>query len=102
MRAVIWLDEALEDLKIIGAFIRKDSTTKAAYEVLSRIKAAADSLSYYPEIGRPGRIPGTRELVVNELPYILPYQVTGKNIRILAVMHTSRKWPDTFKKIRNE
>ncbi len=101
MSTVIWLDEALEDLKAIGAYIAQDDA-KAAYNVLIRIKAAADNLSHHPEIGRIGRVSGTREIVVNDIPYILPYQVTDKNIRILAVMHTSRKWPETFNRIRQE
>lgn len=99
MSTVIWLDEALEDLKVIGAYIAQDDV-KAAYNILIRIKATADNLSHHPEIGRIGRVTGTREIIVSDLPYILPYQITDKNIRILAVMHTSRKWPDTFSYIR--
>ncbi len=95
MSPVIWLDEALEDLKTIGEYIAQDDA-KVAYNVLIKIKATADNLSLYPELGRIGRVNGTREIVVNDLPYILPYQVTGKNIRILAVLHTSRKWPENF------
>ena len=95
MKSVLWLHEATEDLKIIGAYIAQESP-KAAYEVLIKIKAAADSLSYNPEIGRVGRVPGTRELVISNLPYILPYRITKKDVQILAVMHTARKWPDDF------
>lgn len=90
MRAVVWLNEALEDLKSIGNYIAQENAD-AAYHVLIRIKAAADNLSRHPEIGRPGRVSGTREIVMNDLPYILVYQVTSKDIRILAAMHTARK-----------
>lgn len=99
MNAVVWLNEALEDLKSIGDYIAQESTN-TAYHVLIRIKAAADNLSRHPEIGRPGRVFGTRELAMNDLPYILVYQVTDKDIRILAVMHTARKWPQNFKRSR--
>lgn len=99
MNTVIWLDEALEDLKAIGVYIAQDDA-KAAYKVLIRIKAAADNLSHHPEIGRVGRVSGTREIVVSDLPYIIPYQATDNNIRILAVIHASRKWPETFNRIR--
>ena len=54
----------------------------------------------HPEIGHRGRILGTREIVMNDLPYIMVYQITGKDIRILAVMHTARKWPQNFKRSR--
>ncbi len=53
-----------------------------------------------PGIGQPGRVSGTHEIVMNEFPYILVYQVTSKDIRILVVMHTARKWPQNFKRSR--
>lgn len=99
MNIVVWLNEALEDLKSIGDYIAQENAN-AAYNVLIRIKTAADNLSRHPEIGRRGRILGTREIVMNDLPYILVYQITGKDIRILAVMHTARKWPQNFKRSR--
>ena len=99
MSAVVWLNEALEDLKSIGDYIAQENAN-AAYNVLIRIKATADNLSRHPEIGRPGRVFGTREIVMSELPYILAYQITDGDIRILAVMHTSRKWPENFDRFR--
>jgi toxin ParE1/3/4 len=95
MIPVIWLDEALADLRAVGEHIARDNA-EAAYRVMRRIKAVADTLADVPEMGRPGRVDGTRELVISDLPYILPYQITGETIRILAVMHTSRKWPEIF------
>ena len=95
MKLVIWLDLAIEDLKNTGLYIAQESP-KSAYEVLIKIKGAADNLSYNPEIGRVGRVSGTRELVITGIPYILPYVITEKNIQIIAVMHTSRKWPNDF------
>jgi plasmid stabilization system protein ParE len=68
--------------------------------VLIRIKATADNLSRHPEIGSASRVFGTREIVMSELPYILAYQITDGDIRILAVMHTSRKWPEDFDRFR--
>lgn len=97
MNAVVWLGEALEDLKSIGDYIAQKNTN-AAYHVLIRIKASADNLSHHPGIGRPGRVSGTREIVMSDLPYILVYQITDKGVRILAVMHTARKWPKNFRR----
>ncbi len=99
MSDVVWLNEALEDLKSIGDYISQENAN-AAYNVLIRIKATADNLSHHPEIGRPGRVLGTREKVMSDLPYTLAYQITDRDIRILAVMHTSRKWPDNFNRVR--
>ena len=97
MMEVIWLEEATKDLKEIGRHIAKDDPA-AAYRVLTKIKASADSLENNPELGRLGRVTKTRELVIAGLPYILPYTIKKKQIRILAVMHTAKKWPDDFSK----
>jgi toxin ParE1/3/4 len=51
----------------------------------------------HPEIGRVGRIPGTRELVIPGLPYIVPYRVKSAAIQILGVLHTSQEWPQDLK-----
>ena len=95
MMHVVWLEEAVNDLKMIGDYIAEEDK-EAAYRVLTQIQAAADSLSRHPEIGRPGRVEKTRELVIAGLPYILPYYIKKKEVRILAVLHTSRKWPGNF------
>ncbi len=92
---VVWLEESVEDLKEIGRHIEKDNPS-AAYQILKKINATGDSLQQNPELGRSGRVKNTRELIVAGLPYIIPYYIKKKQIRILAVMHSSRKWPDTF------
>ena len=93
MMEVEWLEEAILDLREIGQFIAADDP-HAAYRVLSKIEAAADSLGRRPQLGRAGRVSKTPELIVAGLPFILPYYIKRNKIRILAVMHTSRKWPD--------
>lgn len=95
MTQVLWLDAALNDLKEIGRYIASEDPA-AAYRALARIEAAANSLIHSPELGRPGRVPDTRELIVPGIPYILPYYIKNREVRILAVMHASRKWPDDF------
>ena len=92
---VVWLEEAKNDLLEIGRFIAKDNP-ETAYKTLTRISTAADSLQSNPKLGRPGRVSGTRELIIPYLPYILPYYIKNTEVRILAVMHTARKWPDDF------
>jgi len=47
-------------------------------------------------MGRPGRVPGTRELVLPNFPYIIPYRVREQRVEILRVFHTARKWPQGF------
>jgi len=93
--ALQWLEDAVFDLKEIGRFIAADDPG-AAYRVLSKIETVAETLEHHPELGRSGRVPKTRELVVAGLPFILVYDIKRDKVRILAVMHTSRKWPDEF------
>jgi toxin ParE1/3/4 len=45
-------------------------------------------------MGRPGRIDGTRELVINSTPYIAAYRIEGETVRILRVLHGAQQWPD--------
>ena len=47
----------------------------------------------FPEIGRPGRIDGTRELIIQRTPYIVAYRIATKSIRILRVLHGAQMWP---------
>jgi len=50
----------------------------------------------FPESGRPGRVPGTRELVIPGTFYVAAYTVTKTNVRILRVLHGAQIWPDEF------
>ena len=92
MSRVRWTIRALRRLDQIGAFIAKDNPNAAA-RVVARIVSAADSLAEQPAMGRIGRIRGTRELVLTDIPYLVPYRVVGREIEIITVMHASQKWP---------
>ena len=89
---VIWSPTAVAQLAEIRSFIEQDKP-EAARGVAARIVAAADQLASSPHIGRQGRTPQTRELVIAGTPYILPYRIQGDRIRILAVFHAPRQWP---------
>lgn len=47
-------------------------------------------------MGRPGRVPGTRELVIPRTTFIVPYRLVGNTIQILRIFHGTRRWPETF------
>jgi plasmid stabilization system protein ParE len=63
---------------------------------MKRIFEAIDLLERYPMAGRKGRIPGTREMVVPRTPFIIGYTIAENDIQILAVLHTSQRWPESF------
>ena len=71
----------------------------AAVGVGERIWDASNKLSIYPGMGKPGRVPGTRELVVTGTPFILPYRVVQDRVEILRVLHSSRKWLNSMNKL---
>ncbi|MGH2376309.1 MAG: type II toxin-antitoxin system RelE/ParE family toxin [Vicinamibacterales bacterium] len=92
---VVWFPRALNDISNIEHFIEQDNPT-AARRVEQRIKGVVRLLGEHPHMGRPGRVSGTREFVVSGTPYIIAYTVFGDRVAILAVMHSSRQWPDGF------
>jgi addiction module RelE/StbE family toxin len=89
-----WTRLAARDLEGIAAYIGQDSPTAAARVVLELIDQAETLFSRHAAIGRPGRVVGTRELVIRGLPYVIPYRVRDNYVEILRVLHTSRRWPE--------
>jgi toxin ParE1/3/4 len=58
------------------------------------VRAAGDALATLPERGRPGRWPGTRELVIARTPFVLAYRLADGTVQILRVLHGRRAWPE--------
>ena len=94
-RTIRWTKRALRRLDEIGAHIEEDSP-EAAARVIARILSAAELLTEQPAMGRVGRINATRELVLVDIPYIVPYRVTGDTVEILTVIHAAQQWPQTL------
>ena len=92
---IVWTELAVRDLAAARAYIARDNSP-AADRQIERVLTAVDSLQRFPEIGRPGRRPGMRELVIDQTPYIAAYRLRGDAIEILRVMHSRQRWPDTF------
>jgi len=88
-----WLRTALRNLDEEAAYIATDDPI-AARIVVGRILSSVKTLVDQPSSGRPGRVPGTRELVVLKTRYIVPYRVRGDVVEILRVFHTSRRLPN--------
>jgi len=88
-----WSVLALGDRNAIFDYIEAESP-RAAIEIDDRIREAVERLAEFPESGRPGRIDGTRELVISRAPYIVAYRIAGNAIRVLRVIHGAREWPE--------
>ncbi len=88
---VIWTPDALQDRTDIWDYIATDNPTAAA-TMDALFSDAANRLRDHPKMGKPGRIAGTRELVVHE-SYRLVYEIQSETIWLLVLIHTARQWP---------
>ena len=91
---IIWLDRARREVIQIREYIAKENP-RAARQVARRILESAGKLRTTPNIGRPGRLYGTRERVITGTPFIILYRVRDGVIEILRVIHGARRWPDS-------
>ena len=88
-----WSCPAQADRDAIFDYIEEDSP-RSAITVDGRIQIQIERLAQFPDSGRPGRIEGTRELVISGTPFIAAYRIAGDAIRILRVLHGARQWPE--------
>ncbi|RWD84602.1 type II toxin-antitoxin system RelE/ParE family toxin [Mesorhizobium sp.] len=91
-KRIRWTMRALRRLDEIGAHIEKDNP-EAAARVIARIVTAAEHLAEQPAMGR---IKATRELILADIPYFVPYRVNGETVEILTVMQAAQRWPQAL------
>ncbi len=88
---IVWTPEAQQDRSDVWDYITADSPSAAA-RMDELFSDAAARLAQHPMLGRPGKIPGTRELIPHE-SYRLVYEIEGETLWILTLLHTARQWP---------
>jgi toxin ParE1/3/4 len=88
-----WTRPATYDLLMIADHIAKENRS-AAYQLTQLIWNSSQHLTIYPEIGKVGRLRGTREMKVPQTPYVIAYRLKHNEVHILTIYHTARKWPD--------
>jgi addiction module RelE/StbE family toxin len=93
---IVWTRRASRHLRAAYDYWARENSRAAANSMLGRIFSAVEWLESYPEAGRSGRVPGTRELVIVPTPFLIAYRIRGGKIEILALLRGARKWPDTF------
>jgi toxin ParE1/3/4 len=87
-----WTEEAATDLNAIADYLSEQAPVHARRIVLE-IYNAPEILTSFPLRGRLGRKPGTRELVLPSLPYVLIYTVSDNLIHIVRILHGAQRWP---------
>jgi toxin ParE1/3/4 len=91
---LVWLKRAIKDRDAQLNRMAEDDPMKAITQG-DRIAEQIDILQQHPQIGRPGRKQGTRELVISRTPFIVVYRIKAKRIELLRVLHGSQQWPSS-------
>jgi len=87
-----WSPQAAVDFAGIVEYIRTQNPS-AAKRIARTIYDSVTSLKSFPQRGRPGKVEGTRELVLAPLPFIVVYRIKRKSLEVARVLHGSQRWP---------
>ncbi len=85
---IVWTEQAISDLAEIEDYIAHDKP-KASERVANHLLSSVEHLAAFPQLGRPGRRPGTRELII--APYVITYRLRPDRLEILSVWHGRRR-----------
>jgi addiction module RelE/StbE family toxin len=90
---VRWSLQAADDLIQIVTYIQQQDSPEAARRIAQVIYERVEGLQTFPNRGSPGRVAGTRELILSPLPYIVFYRVRPEVVEVTAIIHGARQWP---------
>ena len=91
-----WTEQATRQLDRARDYIALANSDDVAARTTLRIITSVEQLAAFPMSGRPGRVPGTRELVISNTPFIAAYAIDKARIVVLAIYHGARQWPEAF------
>ncbi len=97
---VEWKPDALAELVDHVEDYAKKHDPLTAYRVFDEVIERARMLGDHPDMGRGGRMRGTRELVLTGTPFILVYRQPADTVEILRVLHGAQQWPPGKKMIK--
>lgn len=87
-----WLPDAAQDLHTQVAWIAQQDPW-ATISVGDAVEATVSRLADYPAMAQPGRVEGTRGLVVVGTPYVVVYRIEAAALVVLRILHGARRWP---------
>lgn len=93
---IVWTEQATQQLDQVREYIALSNSPEVSRSVVFQILASIEQLARFPMLGRTGRVPGTRELVVANTPFIAAYILHRDKIAVLAIYHGSQQWPEVF------
>jgi len=91
-----WTEQAIRHLDQAHDYITLSNSEEVAARVTMHIATSVQQLATFPMSGRPGRVPGTRELVISNFPFVVAYSIEKERIVILATYHGAHQWPEVF------
>lgn len=89
---LLWLPEAMIERFRQLDYIAQNNPLAAADQD-DEIERQVDTLQVHPKLGRPGRVDGTRELIISRTPFIVVYRLKGQRIEVMRFLHGSQRWP---------
>jgi len=90
-----WTEQATQQLDQAHDYITL-SNSEVAAQITMHIATSVQQFATFPMSGRPGRVPGTRELIVSNSPFVAAYRIEKERIVILAIYHGAQQWPEVF------
>lgn len=90
MRVLEWREAARSDLLAIIDYI-SDDNPDAAQQLKDEIETKSAKLLEHPQIYKPGRVTGTREMLIRK-NYIVIYTEDTQAVAILRVLHSAQNW----------
>jgi len=91
-----WTEQATQQLDQAHDYIALSNSEEVAARITMRIVTTIQQLTDFPTSGRSGRVPGTRELVISNTPFVAAYAIDHVRIVILAIYHGAQQWPEAF------
>jgi toxin ParE1/3/4 len=88
-----WSEQAILQLDHAHDYIALSNSENVAARITLHIATSVQQLEMFPISGRPGRVTGTRELVISNTPFIVAYAVQKDRIVVVAVYHGAQQWP---------
>lgn len=91
-----WTEQATQQLNQAHDYITLYNSEAVAARITMHIATSVQQLATFPMLGRLGRVPGTRELVIANSPFVVAYSIEKERIVILAIYHGAQQWPEAF------
>jgi toxin ParE1/3/4 len=91
-----WTEQAIRQLDQAHDYIALSNSEEVADRIAQQIVTSVQQLATFPMSGRSGRVPGTRELVISNTPFIAAYAIDHARIVVLALYHGAQQWPQVF------